>query len=74
MKQAVEDAQKKEKDVEEESEVERIAELRRKGRAKGLYTCYYIHYSNMRLSIYLCVLCVSGRSEVPRTIVDWYWY
>ncbi|XP_049888183.1 testis-specific serine/threonine-protein kinase 3-like [Pectinophora gossypiella] len=34
MKQAVEEAAKREKDTEEESEVDRIAELRRKGRGK----------------------------------------
>lgn len=35
LKQAYEESQKKERDTEEESEIERIAELRRKGRGKG---------------------------------------
>lgn len=35
MKQAQDESLKREKDTEEESEVERIAELRRKGRGKG---------------------------------------
>lgn len=35
LKQAQEESLKREKDAEEENEVERIAELRRKGRGKG---------------------------------------
>lgn len=35
LKQAHDEAQRREKETEDESEVERIAELRRKGRGKG---------------------------------------